>query len=172
MRWRRIPGGVVFASALATIVLVACGDDDGTGTTTAPTSAPSPATTVVSITAAPSTTSPSTTSPSTSTSPPTTVRPTTSAPPTTVPGQFSVTVGVDSGPDRREQVVVGTTIRLTLVNPDSDDEFHVHGVDLGDNEVVPQGRPKTFTFVAEAPGEIEVESHATDSVLIVITVVA
>lgn len=83
--------------------------------------------------------------------------------------RISVTVGVDSGPDRIEEVAVGDAIELTMVNPDEDDEFHVHGFDLGGDET-PAGEEKVFAFTATEVGDFEVESHVTGDVLVVIRV--
>ena len=83
--------------------------------------------------------------------------------------RISVTVGVDSGSDRIEDVSVGDAIELTLVNPDEDDEFHVHGFDLGGDET-PAGEEKVFAFTATEAGDFEVESHVTGDVLVVIRV--
>ena len=83
--------------------------------------------------------------------------------------RISVTVGVDSDPDRIEEVAVGDSIELTMVNPDEDDEFHVHGFDLGGDET-PAGEEKVFVFTATESGDFEVESHATGDVLVVIRV--
>ena len=101
----------------------------------------------------------------------------TQAPPTTVVAttvddgitRISVTVGVDSGPDRIEEVALGTRVELTVVNPDDDDEFHLHGYDLGGDET-PAGDEKVFAFTATEAGDFEVESHATNDVLVVIRV--
>ena len=102
----------------------------------------------------------------------TTVAPKDTATPTTMVDdtvRISVTVGVDSGPDRIEEVSVGDSIELTMVNPDEDDEFHVHGFDLGGDET-PAGEEKVFVFTATESGDFEVESHATGDVLVVIRV--
>lgn len=101
-----------------------------------------------------------------------TVAPVDTVAPTTVEdkvARISVTVGVDSGPDRIEEVAVGDAIELTMVNPDEDDEFHVHGFDLG-GEDTPAGEEKVFAFTATEAGDFEVESHATGDVLVVIRV--
>lgn len=80
-----------------------------------------------------------------------------------------VTAGVDSGPDRVEEVSVGESVELTIVNPDDDDEFHVHGFDLGGEET-PAGEEKVFAFTATEAGDFEVESHVSGEVLVVIRV--
>lgn len=83
---------------------------------------------------------------------------------------ITVTVGVDSAPDRVDTVPLGATVSLTVVNPTTDDEFHFHGFDLGDGREVPAGQNQTFTFSAATPGEFELESHATDEVLLTLRV--
>lgn len=136
------------ALVVGLLVLAACGSGDESTDTTPATPA-----TVVESTA-------------------TTVAPKDTATPTTVVDdtvRISVTVGVDSGPDRIEEVSVGDSIELTMVNPDEDDEFHVHGFDLGGDET-PAGEEKVFVFTATESGDFEVESHATGDVLVVIRV--
>lgn len=83
--------------------------------------------------------------------------------------RISVTVGVDAGPDRIEEVSVGDAVELSLVNPEEDDEFHVHGFDLGGDET-PAGEEKVFAFTVTEAGDFEVESHLTGEVLVVIRV--
>jgi hypothetical protein len=83
--------------------------------------------------------------------------------------RISVTVGVDSSPDRVEEVALGQQVALTLTNPDADDEFHLHGYDLGGG-VTTKGESKTFTFSATEAGEFELESHVTGEVLVVVKV--
>jgi hypothetical protein len=94
----------------------------------------------------------------------------TTAPATTTTGNGAativVTVGVDSSPTRVEKVKVGQPIILTITDPSKDDEFHVHGVDLGDGEHVAAGTQKVFQFTLTSPQTIEVESHATEEVLL------
>lgn len=136
------------ALVVGLLVLAACGSGDESTDTTPATPA-----TVVESTA-------------------TTVAPNDTATPTTMVDdtvRISVTVGVDSGPDRIEEVSVGDSVELTMVNPDEDDEFHVHGFDLGGDET-PAGEEKVFVFTATESGDFEVESHATGDVLVVIRV--
>lgn len=83
--------------------------------------------------------------------------------------KISVTVGVDSGADRIEEVKLGQQVELTITNPDDDDEFHLHGYDLGGDET-PAGEDKVFAFTATEAGDFEVESHATEEVLVVLRV--
>jgi hypothetical protein len=82
---------------------------------------------------------------------------------------IDVVVGENSGPDRVEEVALGSQVTLNFTNPDADDEFHVHGYDLG-GDMTKKGDTKTFTFTADKAGEYEVESHLTEAVLMVLRV--
>jgi len=84
------------------------------------------------------------------------------------PVQIDVVVGKDSGPDRVELVAAGSEITLNITNPNADDEYHVHVVDL--EQKAPKGEMATMNFTVEAPGTYEVESHVTEDVLLVIEV--
>ncbi len=88
-----------------------------------------------------------------------------------VPYAISVTVGVDADPDRIERVPLGVTVSLSVTNPAASDEFHLHGFDLGDEQVIPAGQRATFTFVANQVGAFELESHETGDVLMILEVV-
>jgi hypothetical protein len=146
------------AIALVVVTLTACGDDSASDITTPPA-----ATDAANTTATPDTSTTSSSAAPTST-------PSTPAPVTTAPGTISVTVGVDSGPDRVEQVALGTEVTLVLLNPDADDEFHLHGFDLGGGATVPAGQMATFVFTADQAGSFELESHVTDEVYLVLEV--
>lgn len=101
-----------------------------------------------------------------------TVPETTVVPDTTVAdpvARISVTVGVDSSADRVEEVALDQEVAVTVVNPDADDEFHLHGYDLGGGTTT-KGEAKTFTFTATEAGEFELESHVTGDVLVVVKV--
>ena len=79
-------------------------------------------------------------------------------------------MGVDSSPERVVPVPLGTRSRCRSLNPTSDDEFHLHGYELGDGMTVPAGTTQTFNFTADQPGEFELESHETGDVLLVLSV--
>lgn len=83
--------------------------------------------------------------------------------------EISVIVGEDSGPDRAETVALGSTVRISLLNSASEDDFHLHGYDIASGEV-PAGQEAVIEFVADTAGEFELESHITGEVLLVITV--
>ena len=82
------------------------------------------------------------------------------------PVQIDVVVGVDSGEDRIERVKVGAEITLNITNPNADDEFHVHGVDI--EQKAKAGEMATINFTIDAAGTYEVESHITEDVLVII----
>ena len=82
---------------------------------------------------------------------------------------IEVVVGKNSGPDRVEEVPLGAQVTLQFTNPDADDEYHVHGYDLGGG-VTKKGEMKTFTFTADKAGDYEIESHISEKVLAVIRV--
>lgn len=81
----------------------------------------------------------------------------------------SVTVGTDSGADRRENVALGSPVTVNLVNPGGDDEFHLHGYDLSTGET-PEGVTSSISFTADKAGEFELESHVSGDVLVVLVV--
>jgi len=83
--------------------------------------------------------------------------------------EIMVEVGVDSGPDRIEEVALGSLVRITVTNEDEDDEVHLHGYDLG-GDVVEAGESTVFEFEASTAGEFEVESHVTGEVLMILVV--
>ncbi|HQZ34950.1 MAG TPA: hypothetical protein PK020_11025 [Ilumatobacteraceae bacterium] len=82
------------------------------------------------------------------------------------PVQIDVVIGRDSSPDRIERVTVGSDITLNITNPNADDEFHVHGVDI--EQEAKAGQMATINFTIDTPGTYEVESHITEDVLVVI----
>jgi hypothetical protein len=150
---RSIPRSVAAAAvaALATISLAACGDDDGSGSSD---------TTIAAV--APTVILPSTTIAA--------VAPTVVEPATTVPGSISLTVGQNTGPDNVVKVALGSQVTIVITNPTADDEFHLHGYDLGGGQVVPAGQTATFSFEANKAGTFELESHITEDVYMVLEV--
>ncbi len=82
---------------------------------------------------------------------------------------IDVVVGENSGPDRVEEVALGSQVTLNFTNNEAEDEYHVHGYDLGGG-MTKKGDTKTFTFTADKAGEYEVESHLTEAVLMVLRV--
>ena len=107
-----------------------------------------------------------TTSPSVDTTVPATTDP---AAGKLAPVTINVTVGTDSGADRRENVALGVPVTVNLVNPGGDDEFHLHGYDLSTGET-PKGVTSSISFTADKAGEFELESHVSGDVLVVLVV--
>lgn len=85
------------------------------------------------------------------------------------PTEISVIVGTDSSSDRIEEVVLGANVQVTLSNPNADDDFHLHGYDLSPGETK-MGESSIISFTADKAGDFEIESHATQDVLVVIRV--
>jgi plastocyanin len=82
---------------------------------------------------------------------------------------IDVVVGENSGPDRVEEVALGSQVTLNFTNNEAEDEYHVHGYDLGGG-MTKKGDTKTFTFTVDKAGDYEVESHLTEAVLMVLRV--
>lgn len=82
------------------------------------------------------------------------------------PVQIDVVVGVDSSPDRIVKVTVGADITLNITNPNADEEYHVHGIDI--EQEAAAGEMATINFTITEAGTYEVESHITEDVLVVI----
>jgi hypothetical protein len=82
---------------------------------------------------------------------------------------IDVVVGENSGPDRVEEVALGSQVTLNFTNNEAEDEYHVHGYDLGGG-MTKKGDTKTFTFTVDKAGDYEVESHSSEAVLMVLRV--
>lgn len=83
--------------------------------------------------------------------------------------EVTVTVGVDSGVDRVVQVPLGASVRVTLTNPGTADEFHLHGYDIDSGEIA-AGQAAVFEFDATQAGSFEIESHSSEQVLVVLQI--
>ncbi len=84
---------------------------------------------------------------------------------------ISVTVGVDDAQtlgQRVEKIPLGKPVELTMTAGKTDDSFHVHDYDL--EQSAPAGKSVTFAFTADKAGDVEVESHVTDKVLVVLQI--
>ena len=85
------------------------------------------------------------------------------------PLDIDVIVGENSGDERIEVVALGDDVRITLVNPTQEDEYHLHGYDIVSKKMAP-GAPTTLTFTANVAGTFELESHVTNDVLVVLEI--
>ena len=84
--------------------------------------------------------------------------------------EIAVTVGIDSGPDRIVQIPFGVSVRVIIINPDAVDEYHLHGYDIASGSDVPAGEKAIIEFEATKSGSFEIESHASQQVLIVLEI--
>lgn len=82
---------------------------------------------------------------------------------------ISVIIGENSAPDRIETVALGTSVQVEFVNPDTHDEFHLHGYDLSTG-TIEAGETATISFTADKSGTFEIESHETDAVVVVLEI--
>ena len=101
------------------------------------------------------------------TSTPTTVATTTSDEMKTE--SFTLTVGENSDATNVVSFAKGSTVELTIVNPEADDEVHLHGYDLSTGDL-PRGEKGIISFVADMAGDFEIESHVTEEVLSIVRI--
>jgi hypothetical protein len=62
----------------------------------------------------------------------------------------------------------GATVQLAVLNPSSDDEFHLHGYDI--EQAVKAGGQGIISFVADKPGSFDLESHMANKPLLTLVV--
>ena len=140
---------------VALMLLGACGDDSSSSVDTTPVATPTAVAPTSSLLMPDSTTVDTAVAEDSS-----------SGVPLSGPVQIDVVVGVDSDQGRIERVTVGAEITLNITNPNADDEFHVHGVDI--EQAATAGQMATINFTIYSAGTYEVESHITEDVLVVI----
>lgn len=83
--------------------------------------------------------------------------------------KFTLTVGENSGDTNIISFTKGSNVELTIVNPEADDEVHLHGYDLTTGEL-PKGETAVISFVADEVGDFEVESHISEEVLSIVRI--
>lgn len=88
---------------------------------------------------------------------------------TTAVVEISLIVGENTGADMMQTVPVGSSVRITVVNPNGADEIHVHGYDISTGEME-QGQEAVIEFVASNAGTFDIESHVSEEVVFVLTV--
>ena len=89
---------------------------------------------------------------------------------TELPYFISVTVGSDDSPPRVEDVPLGASVTIDVVNPTAPDEFHLQGYELGAGQVMGPGEATSLAFVADRPGDFVLESLTTRTVLLTLHV--
>jgi glucose/arabinose dehydrogenase len=86
--------------------------------------------------------------------------------------EITVTVGTDdfdtTGGTRVVSVPKGTTVNVHLTDNAQDEEYHLHVVDV--ETAAKKGETGTISFVADTPGQYDLESHNTEATLLVILV--
>jgi len=88
---------------------------------------------------------------------------------TTAVVEISLIVGENTGADMMQTVPLGSSVRITVVNPNGADEIHVHGYDISTGEMA-QGKEAVIEFVASNAGTFDIESHVSEEVVLVLTV--
>ena len=83
--------------------------------------------------------------------------------------EISLTIGENSGPNEQQQVALGSTVRLSVVNPNASDEIHVHGYDISTGDMA-AGETSVIEFVADEAGTFDIESHISEEVLLLLIV--
>ncbi len=83
--------------------------------------------------------------------------------------EISVIIGQTSGSAVAYQATLGSTVRLKILNPDVDDEFHLHGYDL-ESGVTPAGQEAIVEFSADKLGTFDLESHVTGEWILTLVV--
>ena len=83
--------------------------------------------------------------------------------------EISVIIGQTSGSAVAFQATLGSTVRLKILNPDADDEFHLHGYDL-ESGVTPAGQEAIIEFTADKLGTFDLESHVTSEWILTLVV--
>jgi hypothetical protein len=80
-------------------------------------------------------------------------------------GVTVIDVDADFGSPWEQTVPLGTELMINVVSA-TDQEFHLHGYELE-----AAGTEVTFEFTANKAGEFELESHDTEAVLLILTVI-
>lgn len=83
--------------------------------------------------------------------------------------KFTLTVGENSGETNIISFTKGSNVELTIVNPEADDEIHLHGYDLTTGDLA-KGDKSVISFVADEAGDFEIESHVSETVLSIVRI--
>jgi FtsP/CotA-like multicopper oxidase with cupredoxin domain len=83
--------------------------------------------------------------------------------------EISLTIGENTGPNEQQQVALGSTVRLSVVNPNASDEIHVHGYDISTGKMT-AGETSVIEFVADEAGTFDIESHISEEVVLLLIV--
>ena len=83
--------------------------------------------------------------------------------------EISVIIGQTSGSAVAYQATLGSTVQIKILNPDADDEFHLHGYELGGG-LTPAGQEAIIEFTADKLGTFDLESHVTGEWILTLVV--
>lgn len=83
--------------------------------------------------------------------------------------EINLIVGENTGPDMKQTVPLGASVRITVTNPNGPDEMHVHGYDISTGEMA-EGQEAVIEFVASNAGTFDIESHVSEEIMLVLTV--
>ncbi len=82
--------------------------------------------------------------------------------------EIYVIIGQTSGSAVAYQATLGSTVQIKILNPDADDEFHLHGYDLSANATA--GQEVSIDFTADQLGSFDLESHVTGEWILTLVV--
>lgn len=83
--------------------------------------------------------------------------------------EINLVVGENTGADTKQTVPIGSSVRITVVNPNGPDEIHVHGYDISTGEMA-QGEESVIEFVASKAGTFDLESHVSEEIVLILVV--
>ena len=83
--------------------------------------------------------------------------------------EINLIVGENTGPDMKQTVPLGASVRIIVTNPNGPDEMHVHGYDISTGEMA-EGQEAVIEFVASNAGTFDIESHVSEEIMLVLTV--
>ena len=84
------------------------------------------------------------------------------------PVEISVIIGQTSGSAVAYQATLGSKVQIKILNPDDDDEFHLHGYDL--TAIATAGQETMIEFTADQLGSFDLESHKTGDWILTLVV--
>jgi hypothetical protein len=84
------------------------------------------------------------------------------------PVEISVIIGQTSGSAVAYQATLGSKVQIKILNPDADDEFHLHGYEL--TVTATAGQETMIEFTADQLGSFDLESHKTGDWILTLVV--
>ena len=84
------------------------------------------------------------------------------------PVEISVIIGQTSGSAVAYQATLGSKVQIKILNPDADDEFHLHGYEL--TAIATAGQEAMIEFTADQLGSFDLESHKTGDWILTLVV--